>query len=82
MARRVLLAFLIPILLLGTGREVCGRMVSVYPQETDEVFSNPLMGWWYIDNAIPGHMDAGRSIPYIKNGTSWELVDHVAILSA
>jgi len=82
MARRVLLAFLIPILLLGTGREVCGRMVSVYPQETDEVFSNPLMGWWYIDNAIPGHMDAGRSLPYIKNGTSWELVDHVAILSA
>jgi len=69
-------------LVCSVGEEVLGGMVSMYPKEVNSVFSNPHMGWWYIDNAIPDQIDAGRSLEYIRNGTPWEMVDHVAILSA
>jgi hypothetical protein len=55
--------------------------VTVHPTETDAVFHNPGQGWWYIDNALPGQLDAGRSLPYIEDGTAWGEVDAVAILS-
>jgi len=40
------------------------------------------MGWVYIDNAIPGQIDAGRSLPYVNDGTAWQEVDSVAVLSS
>ncbi|MEF2246093.1 DUF4832 domain-containing protein [Paenibacillus sp. IITD108] len=45
-----------------------GANVSVTLQLTDEVLHNPDMGWVLIDNAIPGHLDAGRTGTYPEVG--------------
>jgi len=48
--------------------------VRVAPQQTNEVLHNPGMGWVLIDNAIPGHIDVGRTGTYPE-------VDNVAVLT-
>jgi len=53
-----------------------------FPEEIDDVLHNPYMGWVYIDNAIPRYLDAGRSEPYILDGSAWGEVSNVAVLSS
>lgn len=53
---------------------VAAGIVTVYPQEIDSVLHNPDMGWVFIDNAIPGHNDEGRTGSYPD-------IDNVAVLS-
>ncbi|MCC3372415.1 beta-galactosidase [Cohnella sp. REN36] len=50
------------------------KLVRVTPDLTNEVLHNPGMGWVLIDNAIPGHLDAGRTGAYPE-------VDNVAVLT-
>ncbi len=68
------------LLLLGSAYIGFG-WVTVHPAESEAVFHNPGQGWWYIDNALPGQLDAGRSLPYVEDGTAWGEVDAVAVLS-
>ncbi len=53
----------------------------VYPQEIDTPLHNPHKGWVYIDHAIPGKIDAGRSVAQCDDGTAFEWYQHVAVLS-
>jgi hypothetical protein len=57
----------------GTS-DIQSELVSVAPVQTNEVLHNPGMGWVLIDNAIPGHLDAGRTGTYPE-------VDNVAVLT-
>lgn len=50
------------------------ELVRITPVQTNEVLHNPGMGWVLIDNAIPGHIDAGRTGTYPE-------VDNVAVLT-
>ncbi|MEI7633358.1 MAG: hypothetical protein WCK47_03655 [bacterium] len=52
-----------------------------YPRPVGSPLHNPHMGWILIDNCYPTSIDAGRSLPYITDGTAWAEVDIVALLS-
>ena len=39
-----------------------GDINCVYPIELDQPLHNPLKGWVLIDHALPGQIDAGRSV--------------------
>ncbi|MCI0158813.1 DUF4832 domain-containing protein [Leifsonia shinshuensis] len=39
-------------------------LVTVRPTEISDTITNPGMGWVFIDNAIPGHNDEGRTGTY------------------
>ncbi len=39
-------------------------LVTVRPTEISDTITNPGMGWVFIDNAIPGHNDEGRTGSY------------------
>lgn len=51
------------------------------PVEHDIPLHNPLKGWVLIDHAIPGEMDAGDSLKFVKDGTPYEWFPNVAIMS-
>ena len=52
-----------------------------HPVETDEPLHNPYKGWVFIDHAVPGEIDAGRSVPRVADGTAYEWYQNVAVLS-
>ena len=68
--------------IVGSGIGVASSWQHVVFRESDRVIHNPHMGWVYIDNAVPGHVDAGRSVPLVRDRTVWGEVDNVAVLSA
>ncbi|HOJ33171.1 MAG TPA: DUF4832 domain-containing protein [Candidatus Hydrogenedentes bacterium] len=55
--------------------------ITFYPVEHDLPLHNPLKGWVLIDHAIPGEIDAGRSLKFVKDGTPYEWFPNVAIMS-
>ncbi len=78
----------LPVLLLivigyGAGISLADEpeWTVVYPRETDIPLHNPLQGWVLIDHAIPGEIDAGRSVAHVKDGTAYEWYQGAAILS-
>ena len=69
-------------LLLGfTAMFAQASQVEYYPRELNTRLHNPHMGWYYIDNCYPGVVDAGRSLPYIQDGTAWQEIGIIAVLS-
>lgn len=42
---------------------------------------NPEKGWVMIDHALPGELDAGKSVERVRDGTAYEWFPNVAVLS-
>lgn len=55
--------------------------IAVLPLETDVPLHNPMKGWAIIDHAIPGELDAGRSVRLVSDGTPFEWFQNAAVLS-
>lgn len=58
-----------------------GDMNCVYPIELDQPLHNPLKGWVLIDHALPGQIDAGRSVAEAGDESAFEWYQDVAIMS-
>jgi len=56
-------------------------MLLVHPMEIEEPLHNPGKGWVLIDSAVPGAVDAGRSVSKCADGTCFEWYPNVAVLS-
>ncbi len=55
--------------------------VVFHPVETNEPLKNPYKGWVFIDHAVPGQMDAAKSVGEVQDGTPYEWYENVAVLS-